>query len=180
MATPPDFTAYTPLAASTLNKVGLWLVKSQAVGTGVTSVTVTDAFNADYDNYLIQYVGGTMSNDTALACQVGGATSGHYGALVYGQYSSTAVTGANDSNAGRFSYVGGGDPFNGCSATFFLSGPYLTKQTYIHAAPVAWSTNVGSYTGRLATSTSYTSFKIEPVAGTMTGGTIHVFGYNNG
>ena len=53
MPTPPDFTAYTSLAAASLNKVGLWLVKTQAVGSGVSSVTVSSCFSADYDNYLV-------------------------------------------------------------------------------------------------------------------------------
>lgn len=148
------------------------------VNNGVSSVTVSGAFSSLYDNYIVQYVNGTMTNDTALAVQIGAAAVGHYGSLVYGQYNSTAVLGANDNNAGQFSYIGGGDPFNGCAANFTLSGPFLTKQTYIHAF-AAWSTNVGTYVGRLATSTSYSSFRLFPVAGTISGGTIRVYGFRN-
>lgn len=119
-----------------------------------------------------------MSADTALTLQVGSAVTGYYGAYVYGQYSSTTVTAANDNNNTKFTYCGGGDPFSGASAIFTLNNPFLSKQTYIHA-PIAYSTNVGTYVGRLATTASYTSFTFAPFTGTMSGGTIRVYGYNN-
>jgi hypothetical protein len=173
----PVFASGDVLNASDMNGVGLWLVKTQTVGSGVSSVAVTGAFSADYDTYLVTYSGGSMSADTAIMCQIGSATTGYYGAYVYGNYSSTAVAGANDNNAARFTYVGGGDPFNGNSALFTLNNPFLTTQTYISSPMVAYSTNVGSYVGRLATSTSYTGFTLIPFSGTLTGGTIRVYGY---
>ena len=54
----PTFTNGQVLPASDLNAIGLWLVKSQTVGTGVSSVTVSNAFSADFDNYRIIYSGG--------------------------------------------------------------------------------------------------------------------------
>jgi hypothetical protein len=155
---------------------GLVYVTSATVGTAVASVTVSSAFNTNYDAYQIVYSGGIMSADTALSFQLGATVTGYYGAYVYGQYSSTAVTAANDNNAAKFTYCGGGDPFSGASCIFTLNNPFLNKQTYIHA-PVAYSTNVGTYVGRVANTTSYTAFTISPFSGTMTGGTITVYGY---
>ena len=61
---------YSPgdvLTAADLNESsGLVLVKTQTVGSGVSSVTVTGAFSATFDNYLITDNGGTQSVDTAL------------------------------------------------------------------------------------------------------------------
>lgn len=180
MAVTANLTAGQVLNASTVNTYminsGLVYVKSATVGTAVSSVAVSSAFLTDYDAYQIVYSGGIMSSDTALGLQLGSTTTGYYGAFVYGQYSSTTVAAANDNNAGKFNYCGGGDPFTGASCLFTLNNPFLTKQTYIHA-PIAYSTNVGTYVGRLANTTSYTAFTIIPFTGTMTGGTITVYGY---
>ncbi len=46
----PSFSAGDILTAADMNAVGLWLVKTQTVGTAVASVTVTDAFSSTYDN----------------------------------------------------------------------------------------------------------------------------------
>jgi hypothetical protein len=156
---------------------GLVYVTSATVGTAVASATVSSAFNTDYDAYQIVWSGGTMSADTAIGLSLGATVTGYYGSYVYGSYASAAVAGANDNNNIKFSYIGGGDPFNGATATFTLNNPFLTKQTYVAAIGVAYSSNVGTYTGRLANSTSYTAFTIGPVAGTFTGGTVRVYGY---
>lgn len=175
----PDFSTGEPLAASDLDAIGLWLVKTQTVGSGVSSVTVTGAFSAEYDTYLITYSGGSMSADTAIGCQLGSTTTGYYGAYVYGQYNSTAVAGAGDNNNSKFTYVGGGDPFTGNGCVFTLNNPFLAKQTYVTSSNVSYSTNAGTYSGRLANTTSYTAFTLIPFTGTLTGGTIRVYGYRN-
>lgn len=174
------FTTGEVLTASDTNTYlansGLVYVKSQTVGTGVSSVSVTSAFLTDYDAYQIVYSGGMMSADTALGLQLGSTTSGYYGSYVYGSYSASTVAAASDNNGAKFTYCGGGDPYTGASCIFTLNNPFLTKQTYIHA-PVAYQTNVGTYVGRLANTTSYTAFTISPFSGTMTGGTITVYGF---
>lgn len=175
----PVFSNGEALPASDLNAIGSWLVKAQTIGSGVSSVTVTGAFSADYDSYLIQWTGGMMSNDTAVAIRFGSTTTGYYGSYVYGFYSSASVSGANDNNAPQFSYIGGGDPFSGATCNINVANPFLSKQTYVSASPVAYTSNVGSYVGRLANTSSYTAFTLFPVAGTITGGTIRVYGYRN-
>jgi hypothetical protein len=77
MATPPDFTTGAVLTAAQMNAVGLWLVKTQTVGSAVPDVTVTDAFSADYDNYKILYTGGTASGAVGpLNMKLGSSTTG--------------------------------------------------------------------------------------------------------
>jgi hypothetical protein len=172
-----DNTAWV-MIADTDTPPGLELVKVQAVGTSVSSVEVTSAFSATWDTYFVAYSGGILSADTHIACQIGNATSTYYGAFMYGQYSTTTVAGANDNNAVRFNFVGGGDQYNGASCMFTVNNPFLTKQTYIHGIS-AYSTPAGTYTGRLANANSYSSFTLIPNTGTMTGGTIRVYGYRN-
>lgn len=175
------FTTGEVLTASDTNTYlansGLVYVTSATVGTTVATVTVSSAFNSTYDAYQIIWSGGIMSNDTNLYVSLGSTTTGYYGTYVYGSYASAAVTGAPDNNFTRFSFCGGGDPFNGASANFILNNPFLTKQTYIAATGIVYSTINGTYNGRLANSTSYTAFTMGSALGTMTGGTITVYGY---
>ena len=50
---------------------GLTLVKTQTVGSGVSSVTVTDAFSATFDNYEILMSGGTQTATTDVKLKLG-------------------------------------------------------------------------------------------------------------
>ena len=172
----PDFSPGEVLTAAAMDSIGRWLVKTQTVGTAVASVTVTGAFSADYDAYQVIWSDGVLSADTALGCSIGGAATGYYGSFVYGQYNAVGTNGAFDNNNSRFTYVGGGDPFSGAGALFTVNNPFLTKQTYVHAAS-AYSTNLGTYYGRLADTSSYTSITLSPFTGTMTGGTIRIYGF---
>jgi hypothetical protein len=173
----PVFASGDVLNASDMNGVGLWLVKTQAVGTGVSSVAVTGAFSADYDSYLLTYAGGTMSADTGIKLQLGASSTAYYGTYVYGLYTGTLLN-ASDNNNSVFSYVGGGNS-SGLSASITLHNPFLAQWTKIFASGVSWSTNMGSYTGVHASAVSYTGFTIAPLSGTFTGGTIRVYGYRN-
>lgn len=164
--------------STTANPPGLELVKTQTVGSAVSSVTVTDAFSANYDIYLITYSGGMKSSDGALRLTIGNATSGYYGNIVYGYYSDSTPRSANDNNAAYFSSIAGGDQFNGAAATITVTNPFLTKQTYVSGG-ASYSVVNGFYQGRLANSVSYTYFTFSPASGTMTGGTIRVYGYRN-
>jgi hypothetical protein len=181
MATPPDFTAYTPLAAATLNKVGLWLVKSQTVGTGVASVTVTDAFSADYDNYRITWTGGTLSAGSVIDLQLGSSTTAYYNGLIFnGSYASPTAQAVSRNNGANWSWVGYGDTVYESVECDVLT-PYLTRYTSLRLSYAA-DGNAGAGAGIHKLSTSYTSFTLLPdnAGVTMTGGTICVYGYNNG
>ena len=175
MATPPTFSVGATLTAAQMNAVGLWLVKSQTVGTGVSSVTVTGAFSTDYDNYRIIYSGGVGSVTANLALRLGSATTSYYGFGVYGTFGSTAVLGINDNNAARFGYVGGCDT-SGATMIADLRMPFASVATYI-SAPIDTGTSFGTYSGRYFPTTSFTDFTMFPDSGTITGGTIRVYGF---
>jgi hypothetical protein len=174
----PVFASGDVFDASDMNAVGLWLVKSQAVGTGVSSVAVTGAFSAEYDNYLVTYAGGTMSADTAMKFNFGAAVTAYNGSLIYGQYNGVSPLGANDNNNVTFSYVGGGNSA-AAAATITVNNPFQSQFTRISASPVQWSNNVGTYVGVQSSATSFTGFTLAPLSGTFTGGTIRVYGYRN-
>jgi hypothetical protein len=173
----PDFSPGEVLTAAAMDSIGLWLVKTQTVGTGVSSVTVSDAFSADYDAYKIIWSNGTMSVDTNLRMTIGNATTLYYGSLIYASFSGGGVQEAGNNNLAQFNWSGGGDT-DGANASVELLNPFLTKATQMQAR-IRYSTVYGNFVGHLANNNSYTSFGFSPSSGTMTGGTIRVYGYRN-
>ena len=171
----PDFSPGQILTASAMDSIGLWLVKTQTVGAGVSSVTVTGAFSADYDNYRIIYSGGVGSITSNIGLKLGSAATSYYGFGVYGTFSATTVLGINDNNASSFRFVGGGDS-SGATVIADIRSPFATAATYI-SAPIDTGTSFGAYSGRYFPTTSFTAFTLTPDAGTLTGGTIYVYGY---
>ena len=179
----PTFTSGDILNASDMNAVGLWLVKTQTVGTAVSSVEVTSCFSSSYDNYFVTWTGGTTSTVISVAVHMGTApaASGYYGTRI-----STGVngTGTNqqDNNATVWTWAGVGASAYAQMA-FHLYAPYLSQETGIVITAFELngaSSGFGTYVGVLDNSTSYTGFEIQPGgAATMTGGTIRVYGYKN-
>ena len=159
---------------------GLVYVKSQTVGAGVSSVNVTGAFSADYDNYRIIWSGGTINALALIGVYMGAAT----GTAYYGTRLSATVAGVanstGDNNAGQWVYACAGTTTTS-PMSFDLFQPFSATRTHIesvYSEVNAGSSTFGKYIGFLNDATSYTSFTIDPQgAGTMTGGTITVYGY---
>jgi hypothetical protein len=173
----PSFATGEVLTAADMNAVGLWLVKSQTIGTGVSSVTVSDAFSSLYDTYLITISGGSNSADSQLNLRLGAVTSGYRYQYIFGTWAGTASA-VGSAVATSFEYVGTGNS-EGLHMNCVIMSPNLAKSNRIASdgsAPGAYS---GNTTGFLAGTTQYTAFTIFPVSGTMTGGTIRVYGYRN-
>ena len=126
------FTTGEVLTASDTNTYlansGLVYVKQQTVGSGVTSVTVTDAFSATYDNYKIIYSNGATNVSGVLDFALAGSTNGHYSVLNYSSYGAALNSFVKSNNAASWTHVGGV-----VSLTPFLSleiqNPFLAKTT---------------------------------------------------
>lgn len=163
------------------NPTGLELVKTQAVGSGVTSVAITDAFSANYDNYEILYTGGTMtssSGDSQLTLQLGSSTTGYTTFLQYTNGVSNLVTTASSS---AFLWVGGGST-GSALLQVRLFCPFLSIHTRCESnAYNSWNNGFqGRSLGFHAVASSYTGFTIGMSGtGTMVGGTVRVYGYRN-
>jgi len=159
---------------------GLVLVKTQAVGTTVSSVEVTSAFSSTYDNYLITLNGGTASGDTAIGIQLGASTTGYYGFLNYGAPGSSTPLGATINNASRGSFVGGATSGQQAHVRVEVLGPNLAAYTKIIGGAYANGGNYGTSNTEHRVATAYTAFTLltdSPT--TLTGGTIRVYGYRN-
>jgi hypothetical protein len=173
----PSFASGEVLTAADMNAVGLWLVKSQAVGTGVSSVTVTGAFSADYENYRVIYSGGSQSVTNAISLQLGSTNTNYYGFMPFGTFNSATVNGANDNNTAFFTFAGGGDS-NTSVVSCDVINPFLTRRTEFMSR-CRYGAVYGHYVGVQDSATSFTAFTIAPLSGTFTGGTIRVYGYRN-
>jgi hypothetical protein len=174
----PSFASGEVLTAADMNAVGLWLVKTQTIGAGVPSVVVNDAFSSDYEDYLVTVTGGTSTAVTVLTIQMGATTSGYKWSLIYNIYGTTGITAISSAAGTSFNYMGigltaGGGGLN--MAAQILS-PQLAKNTH---ARTLWSASseAGTSNGVIENSTQYTGFTLGVSTGTITGGTIRVYGY---
>jgi hypothetical protein len=176
----PTFNAGQILTSTEMNAVGLWLVKSQTIGTAVSSVTVTGAFSADYDNYKIVLSGGVGSTSSSLGLRLSASATGYYGGLIYGSYSGTTVNFGGTFNGPSFAFAGVGTT-NSLTGNIELLNPFATKTTGINNPYVDSATAgaAGFHSGFHNSATSHTAFTILVGSGTITGGTIKVYGYRN-
>jgi hypothetical protein len=169
-----DTTLFTALGGA---YPGLRLVKKQTIGSGVSSVNVTSAFSATYENYKIIVNGGVGSATTAVALKLGASTTTYNEFLIYGNYTSATVGGAAQNTSPHFGWAGGCSA-NGIYMNVDLQSPFLAKYTRMGTSQAyIGETETGTNSGLHKTATSYTDFTITPTTGTLTGGTIYVYGY---
>ncbi len=169
------------LATTVDNKTGLVLVKTVTIGTGVSSVNVSDAFSATFPRYKIIYQGGSFSASAAnVYFQLFTNGTGYYSAVNYQQAASYAVgtTGIPNSTIWMVGITGNVFAQYEIDLTTPLGTSWKLGQSTFTAADT-----VASYGGstRLwnVNSTTSTGFSFYPSSGTMTGGTIRVYGYHN-
>jgi hypothetical protein len=156
---------------------GLTLISATTIGSAVSSVTVTGAFSATYDTYKIVLVGGTGSvSDADINVTLGATATGYY----LGQGGVTYAASATDRGTDNGSSWEGAGRVNtdGNNLNIDLNAPFLSKITFITGA-VSNGSNARMFAGRLANTTSYTTFTITPSGSTITGGTLYVYGYAN-
>jgi hypothetical protein len=178
------YTAGEVLTAASLNanfsfaaQGGLVLVKSQTIGTAVASVTVSDAFSATYDAYKIIATGVGASGNGNVTFQLTGLTTGYTGNLISSNFASGAPGSAGYSNIASVTHSGGTDS-SAMHMNIDIDGPFLAKPTFINCKYVD-NSFAGVTTVKQTSSTSATGFTITPAAGTLTGGTIRIYGYAN-
>ena len=160
-----------------LGSPALTLIKTQTIGTAVSSVTVTGAFTTTYDNYKVIVAGGVASTNALMGMTLGATATGYYYAHAAQTYANAAAsTGAANTTSWARIGLGSSDTI---TANFDLQNPFNAKFTvinYFFNDPRA-NGEAGAGGGILNNSTSYTAFTITPASGTYTGGTIYVYGY---
>ena len=182
----PTFTAGQILTSSVMNDVstlgnyqGLFHIKTQTIGSAVSSVTVTGAFSSDFDNYLISVTGGTFNTSLVWGVfQFSSAhTTGYYGAAQFID-TAAAVTNQGTSNLGRLLVTRSSTTTAGVSSwSINVANPTSAVRKSIWGQ--CSGGNMVTHGGYYDSTSSFTQFVLSPSAGTLTGGTIRVYGYRN-
>ena len=161
-----------------LGASGLALVSTTTIGTAVSSVTISSAFSATYDNYIVILSGGTCSvTNSIFTLQLGASTTTYSWAQVGLLYSGATTSNTSGNSTSSFGRIGSHHT-NGLQMACTLVSPFLSKYTFI-TSDVICTDFAGHTMGVHATAASYTSFILTPASGTLTGGTIKVYGYKN-
>ena len=157
---------------------GLVLISSTTIGSAVASVTVSDAFSATYDNYKIVVSGGVGSTNGNLNLTLGATATGYYYAGVLLAYNSATVNSDNAQNA-AFWVNAARASTNSINGNIELFGPNLAKNTHVQygASRSDTTSSINFQSGYVANTTQYTAFTLTLSSGTVTGGTISVYGY---
>jgi hypothetical protein len=148
------------------------------IGNAVSSVTVNGAFSATYDAYKIVVSSGVGSTTANIMLRLGGSTASYSHGVSLITYSTAAIGGASEASGAQFAFIGAMNT-SYLNVNCDLVNPFLAKQTYMSASYSGQSQG-GNSSGVHQVATSYTDFTLLPSSGTLTGGTIRIYGYNNG
>ena len=172
-----DGAAWQPVSATP----GLTLISATTIGTAVSSVTVSNAFSATYDAYKIILTGGVSSAGNTLTMVLGASTTTYSGGYIYyntnGSTSSPGTPSAVSTGTSLWQNVGtGSTSVNAMSME--IQNPFTATYTYMQTANfdpvnVLFKQSFGVH----SSNTSYTGFTLATSTGTITGGTIAVYGY---
>jgi hypothetical protein len=191
----PVFTTGEVLTAANMNAVGLWRVTGCTagstggtaatasngvitIGTGNTTITVNNAFSADYTNYKIIVSGSAATTNANVAMTLNGGTTAYSGCLVYGLHTGGSPLLATNNNGSAWSFVGYQTIDSGINLVMDVLSPNLAEWTSINSTYISTG-GAGTYTGNRQATTQHTGFTLTPDNGNMTGGTIRVYGYRN-
>jgi hypothetical protein len=160
--------------------MGLRLVKKQTIGSAVSSVTVTNAFSATYENYKIIINGGSGAASSITMALNGSGTNYSYVGIAQ-QYGSSAVINLVGGPTTSWNDVGRSGS-NGLNMNVEIFNPFVTGTTTYRATTADLTLSTGyiiTAGGIHNASVSNTGFTIANSGG-MTGGTIYVYGYTLG
>ena len=173
-----DGAAWATVGPAVAAASGLTLISTTTIGTTVSSVTVSSAFSATYDAYKIIVTGGASSaSNTALRLTLGATVTGYAMQLVYGSYANTPLA-AGATSQSSWLYTGGSASTTTLAFFCELYNPFLTELTFVQGVSLSTG-DAGFAAGFLNDTTSYTAFTITPASGTITGGNVRVYGYQN-
>lgn len=159
---------------------GLVLISSTTIGSAVSSVTVSNAFSSTYDNYKIIVTGGAASSNSYLKLTLGATTTGYYFAGFYTNLNwASGLNGYAEANAAA--WYGGTANVDELFADISIFMPNLAKKTTyaVNYSDARTGAETSQYAGFVNNTTQYTAFTLTTAAGTMTGGTVKVYGYKN-
>lgn len=161
---------------------GLVFIKSVTIGTGVSSVTVSNAFDSRFDNYRIVVEVLDASTALALRFRLGSTTTNYYSSKYGLRYGGGSFTNLVNNDA-TYAELGSAGSDGGGSLTFDIVRPFITDKTLFNGTGSYATTSTGGNiwsAGFVNDDVSYTAFTFLTSTGTISNGNIRVYGYNNG
>jgi hypothetical protein len=156
---------------------GLTLVSSTTIGSAVASVTISNAFSATYVNYRIVISNSdSSSGGSPLTLVLVGSTANYNGTTRY--FYTDGSTGSVQRITQASAYLSATGDQNETSCSFDIFQPNLAAYTTWAGTAFA-SNDLSLFGGVHKVATAYTDLTIGITAGTLTGGTIKVYGYSN-
>jgi hypothetical protein len=157
--------------------IGLTFIKSQTIGTTVSSVTVTDVFSPSFDNYRIIIAGTVGSTAQDVNFQLSGILGSVYISQGFLQNSGSATVTGYTTNTTSCP-IGSITTTNNSQIIIEISGPNLAVAKYMQISTNSALLRVNA-AAQIASTTQSTGIIVTPATGTITGGTIRVYGYRN-
>jgi len=163
-------------------KSGLVLISTTNVGSAVSSVSVNDCFSATFTNYLASVNINTFSaaDVVNMRLRVSGADSSASSYNYAGDNTPGTYDQWTQASYGTTAFVWHRYSSGGITANINFYSPFATLNTSFNNISNCIGSNPRKNTsgGYFDATTSFTGFTIYPNSGTMTGGTIRVYGYN--
>lgn len=162
---------------------GLSLVKAQVIGSAVAAVTVSNVFSATYDNYRI-IVSNMASGGGGAGLSFtlnGSAGSTYEGNTIF--WSTVNATITNQNYTAQAAATCAILSNTRTMAVLDVTAPFLVSQTMFTGTSTSYGSASTDYSGLYTwydtNAASSVSFTLTPTAGTLTGGTVYVYGYSN-
>ena len=163
----------TAITGGTISATG-----TVTVGSAVSSVAIT-CFSSLYDNYRIVLSNVQSSASDGLKMRIGNVSSSvYYGAWSYSLYSSATPVwnGMNATAEWVFGLTDAAGPYT--FSVVDISNP-ATSLFKMYTGSYYGRGYMGSFGGTMNAGAAYTTLNIFNGTGTLTGGTIRVYGYRN-
>lgn len=152
------------------------------VGTAQSFIEIGGAFSTSFDAYKIYLSGGSATASTVLMLTLGSGgigAVGYYFVFSYAYFTSNPALSDVGNNTDKFLYAGQAGA-NGCAAEITLINPNLASQTFCTSYIYAGNgTYAGTMNGVLGNNTQYTTFRLTPNSGTISGAKIRIYGQRN-
>jgi len=163
----------------------LVFISATTIGTTVSSVSVSSCFSSTYENYLVTLAGADSSaSGTRLRIALGASATGTGYYSVANTLASGGADQINRTNNGTYIEGGYWSTSDSTSLTMTVYSPNVARHTTVTGQSVSTDGNgtetvFATFGGGVEDVTQYTGFTLSPATGTLTGGTIRVYGFAN-
>jgi hypothetical protein len=176
----PDFSPGEVLTAAAMDRIGLWLVKSQTF-TGSGTVQLTNVFSNLYNNYMLTFVCDTAPAGAAIvnASMLVGTTPNNTAASYNYYESGNTWAGTADNTAGASATswfaIRSAQYFMG---TMQIQNPFRSVYTTFQSSGID-ATQSWQSRGQQILNNSYDGIQFSHAGGNLNGFTVNCYGYRN-